>query len=515
MANTAGNLLGTLPAAQLSGTLSWAQLAGTLPSSLLAGTYSNAVTFNNPANSFTGHFTGNGSGLTNLNTDTLGGLPASHFWQLSGNASTAASVNFLGTTDTNALELKVNGQRALRLEPAINSPNVLGGWSGNQVAAGVLGATIGGGGSPQTGSNSIFASFGTVGGGGAATIQRDSDFSTIGGGVRNVIQINAPYSTIGGGIDNQVISEGWYATVGGGVGNTLSGWICATIGGGQQNAILTNAQWATISGGAQNRILDGACNSTIGGGFANTVQGGDFARSATIGGGENNTTAAWAATVGGGLDNSANGEESTVPGGQWNTAAGWCSFAAGRRARAVHNGAFVWADINDFDFTSTNMNSFSVRSVGGARFVSSIDADGIPSAGVELVSGGGSWSSLSDRNAKEHFAPVRPREVLERVNRMPITTWNYKSQDALIRHIGPMAQDFAAAFQVGENDRHITTVDADGVALAAIQGLNEVILEQKVELNRKEAEIQSLQKRLEILERAILGRETAQNGSGQ
>ena len=55
---------------------------------------------------------------------------------------------------------------------------------------------------------------------------------------------------------------------------------------------------------------------------------------------------------------------------------------------------------------------------------------------------------------------------------MPITTWNYRTQDPHIRHIGPMAQDFMAAFQVGEDDRHITTIDPDGVALAGIQALD-------------------------------------------
>jgi hypothetical protein len=49
---------------------------------------------------------------------------------------------------------------------------------------------------------------------------------------------------------------------------------------------------------------------------------------------------------------------------------------------------------------------------------------------------------------------------------MPIQRWNMKSQDASIRHIGPMAQDFHAAFAVGEDNRHINSVDADGVALA-------------------------------------------------
>ena len=86
----------------------------------------------------------------------------------------------------------------------------------------------------------------------------------------------------------------------------------------------------------------------------------------------------------------------------------------------------------------------------------------------------------SDRNAKEQFKPVNAREVLAKVARLPITEWQYKAQgDA--RHIGPMAQDFREAFALGHDEKHITSVDADGVALAAIQGLNEKLDETRAE----------------------------------
>ena len=66
--------------------------------------------------------------------------------------------------------------------------------------------------------------------------------------------------------------------------------------------------------------------------------------------------------------------------------------------------------------------------------------------------------SVSDRNAKENFQPVDPRAVLDKVAALPLSEWNYK-QDTSTRHIGPMAQDFYAAFHVGPDDKHITTVD--------------------------------------------------------
>ena len=101
--------------------------------------------------------------------------------------------------------------------------------------------------------------------------------------------------------------------------------------------------------------------------------------------------------------------------------------------------------------------------------------------------------------------------VLDKVAALPLSTWKYKSQDASIRHIGPMAQDFKAAFGVGETDTGITTVDADGVALAAIQGLNRKVEEQSAQMKAKDAEIQDLKARLEKLEQVLETR----NGGGQ
>ena len=107
----------------------------------------------------------------------------------------------------------------------------------------------------------------------------------------------------------------------------------------------------------------------------------------------------------------------------------------------------------------------------------------------------GVFGSFSDRNAKQKFEPVDGRDVLDKVVALPLSKWSYKT-DASNRHIGPMAQDFHAAFNVGADDKHIATVDADGVALAAIQGLN-----QKVE--EKEAKISTLENRLAELEKLV------------
>ena len=120
-----------------------------------------------------------------------------------------------------------------------------------------------------------------------------------------------------------------------------------------------------------------------------------------------------------------------------------------------------------------------------------------------------SFNHRSDRNLKENFTTLNSREMLEKVAALAITRWNFKGE-AATTHVGPMAQDFHAAFALGTDDRHIASVDADGVALAAIQGLNAIVKEQKKELQEKQAEIeainlknQSLEKRLEALERLV------------
>ena len=119
----------------------------------------------------------------------------------------------------------------------------------------------------------------------------------------------------------------------------------------------------------------------------------------------------------------------------------------------------------------------------------------------------GTITGSSDRNVKEHFSPVSARDVLEKVSALPISEWNYKADNEALRHIGPMAQDFYAAFNVGMDDKHISMVDADGVALAAIQGLNDKLEsgKQKAETQMEELKTENaeLEARLEKLEHLV------------
>jgi len=254
---------------------------------------------------------------------------------------------------------------------------------------------------------------------------------------------------------------------------------------------------ATACGGSENQAT--GQNSFVGGGLSNRAGG--FV--AAVVSGNANNAAGQSSFIGGGDGNVATGYRSVVPGGSGNTAQGAGSFAAGTKADAIHDGAFVWADGGSFyPFVSTAANEFSARCTGGARFVSAVDGTGNPTAGVQLAAGGGSWSSISDRNAKENTAAVDGAALLSKLATIPVATWNYKSQDASIRHIGPMAQDFYAAFGVGEDNKHITTIDADGVALAAIQELYRTVrtLEgQKTEIEQLRALMSQLQEQIETL----------------
>jgi len=263
--------------------------------------------------------------------------------------------------------------------------------------------------------------------------------------------------------------------------------------------------YGTVGGGGYSRAGSNDGNpasdpfATVAGGYSNLASGGY----ATVGGGGENTASGENATVGGGGANTASGWYATVPGGCLSQAKGDYSFAAGRRAVADGQGSFVWGDSNNFDLHAWGANQFVVRATGGFWMISGIDASGLTTSGARLPAGSGSWGQLCDRNAKANCAPVHPRAVLEKVAALPISTWNYIAQDPSIRHVGPMAQDFYAAFGLGEDDKHIATVDADGVALAAIQGLHEILREKDAEIAEIKKQNAELQERLSALENLV------------
>jgi hypothetical protein len=118
------------------------------------------------------------------------------------------------------------------------------------------------------------------------------------------------------------------------------------------------------------------------------------------------------------------------------------------------------------------------------------------------LSTGGAWTDSSDRERKENFAPVDGQAVLARLADVPITTWNYRAQEPSVRHMGPTAQDFYATFGLGEDERHIAALDANGVALAAIQALYAQHQSQEAQIEALQRQNADLEARLAALEAA-------------
>jgi hypothetical protein len=167
---------------------------------------------------------------------------------------------------------------------------------------------------------------------------------------------------------------------------------------------------------------------------------------------------------------------------------------------------FVWADYNalawPFDMTQwrapgQSANTFNVRATGtgGVFFATAINgATGQPTWACYTQSGAG-WTCTSDRNVKRNLRPVNSEAMLAKVVAMPVYRWQPKDgPNREVEHLGPMAQDFMAAFGLGDNDKSIGFQDAEGVALAAIQGLNAKVEQQRreiIELRRIVLEMRS------------------------
>ncbi|MBE0535995.1 MAG: hypothetical protein IH624_10030 [Phycisphaerae bacterium] len=116
------------------------------------------------------------------------------------------------------------------------------------------------------------------------------------------------------------------------------------------------------------------------------------------------------------------------------------------------------------------------------------------------LSTGGVWTNSSSRDWKENFEAVDGREVLERLVRVPVSTWNYKTEDVSVRHMGPVSQDLYAAFRLSGDDESISTVDTAGLSFAAIQGLYQVIEEKEAEIASVRRENEEIKNRLAAIE---------------
>jgi hypothetical protein len=560
--NGAGSFATLTPRQQLTPTpyaiyaegASAAGISGTLPTASLGGAYGNQVALNNTANQFAGSFTGNGGGLTNLNVGTLGGMASSNFWQTGGN--TVAPGQFLGSTNNQPVEIWANNQRVARLAYALNavdgySPNLVFGHSGNYVGNGVVGATIIGGGStnglPYPSTNEVMADFGTVVGGRG---NRANGTYSVAMGFVSIA--SGSQSTAMGGSS----ATGDYATAMGAAG--AGGEFSTAMGTSYASATNSTAMGASTASGNSATAMGASTAS----GDGSTAMGASTAStnfSTAMGG---SATASGYASTAIGLLSTAGGYAATSI-GYFSSANGDHSFAAGSYAHADYTGDFVWGD-SVLGGSATGPDQFYVRAQGGLQLDNSTsmfcgnqtrqmlnlfqsdygigvqnyveyfrtgskfawftggvhsDTEDDPGAGglvtMSLDQNGNlgvtgytvatAYYTSSDRNRKAGLEPVDTKTVLEKVASLPISRWHFTNEVATT-HLGPMAQDFHAAFNVGMDDKHIATVDETGVALAAIQGLNQKLEERNAEiktLKEKAAKVDSLEKRLNQLEQIV------------
>ena len=475
---TAENLYGSLPAGQLT---------GTLPSGVLCGIYGCAITFNNPGDSFTG----DGSGLTGLNASTLatGTVP---------DARLSPNVALLNGNQTfTGVNTFASGGSAGRLivsntYVAVDTNQFTGlslQYDGTQGEGAIMSAYNGGEG---------FLSFYTKPSGYPVAKQMAIDWYG---------NVGIDQGNHNDGFLNNNSLAGAGLTFGASSGEGLASK--RTAGGNQHGldfytgfsnrmSILNNGQ-VGIQTSTPSETLE--INGT-----ARTDEYDVYFRKGT----DRNHGIGYRATV--------NGGAISVDGPFLYGFNGGC-LGLGNPDYAALTWSWVgnvWIS-NDCSVASLSCRgagSFNgnVTVGGNTTFAGHVGIGGanptnllvVGSSGAPAYCNGTTWVNGSDRDSKQDFAPVDPEEVLAKVDSLPVKSWCYKAQPG-DRHIGPVAQDFHAAFELnGGDDKHIATVDEGGVALAAIQGLNR-------KLNQKDAEIADLKARLEKLEQLFKAKSIGAN----
>lgn len=162
-------------------------------------------------------------------------------------------------------------------------------------------------------------------------------------------------------------------------------------------------------------------------------------------------------------------------------------------------GTFIWSDgsaqASADTFRNTANNEFAARATGGFRFRTNLTG----TTGCNLPAGSGVFNCTSSRATKENFSLIDGNDVLARLRKVPVSTWNYIAEGQQSRHLGPMAEDFYTAFQLGTTDKAIGIQDAVGVSLAAVKALDARTLE----LQQKSAEVEQLRTKVNTLEQRL------------
>jgi len=381
--------------------------------------------------------------------------------------------------------------------------------------------------------NSVNGLYSTIGGGGSNVISHDA--GAIAGGFSN--EIRSPFSGIASGNDNLAgnLSSDSAAFVGGGQFNYAVN-AHATISGGRNN--IASGKTSTIGGGRNN--ISSAEATTIGGGHNNTAS---FAQAAVSGGAYNDAAGSYS-VIGGGTQNTASQTGATVAGGFYNQASGvYSSIAGGGQGTVSGNSSFIgsgWDNTVDgeysaiptgyqCDLTSTadysmafGYNVYIDTSLRVAFFegdssghfgINRDDNDGgilhplhigtsSSNGNGAHVTAGGVWTNGSSRSFKENGRRLDSTNLLDNISNLNIESWNFIDSDE--RHIGPYAEEFVAAFDVGtirgtdgqRENQYLAASDVAGVALAGVKELIELVNELREENKELKSRIEELETRI-------------------
>ncbi|HEY0081845.1 MAG TPA: tail fiber domain-containing protein, partial [Pyrinomonadaceae bacterium] len=167
------------------------------------------------------------------------------------------------------------------------------------------------------------------------------------------------------------------------------------------------------------------------------------------------------------------------------------------------SGTFIWSDgsatASADTFRNTANNEFAARATGGFRFRTNLGG----TTGCNLPAGSGVFNCTSSRHTKENFLLTSGEDVLARLRKIPVSTWNYTSEGSAVRHIGPMAEDFYQEFGLGTGSTSIGVQDLAGVSLAAVKALDQ----RTAQLQQRTAEVEQLRSEVQTLRAANAGME--------
>lgn len=170
------------------------------------------------------------------------------------------------------------------------------------------------------------------------------------------------------------------------------------------------------------------------------------------------------------------------------------------------SGTFVWSDgsatASADTFKNSANNEFALRATGGFRFRTNLAG----TTGCNLPAGSGVFNCTSSRTTKENFRSVDPAQLLGKIRALDVTSWNYTSEGAQVRHLGPMAEDFYKAFGLGVGNTSIGVQDLAGVSLAAVKALDDRTTELQgrvAQIDALRAEVDTLKSRNAALEQRL------------